>query len=125
MEHIVSNRVKTPDGTTLISINVHDYHTYTDKNGETYMVDGGCDYLRRTTGQKEPYTELSVYSNDPHEKIREVFLWGTYGKEGKEPLAYRSLKELSTNHIKAILENCGHVPEWRKEIFSRELEYRK
>ena len=108
----------------MVSINRHDYKVYKDKNGETYMTDGGCDYLRRTIGQKEPYEDISVYADDPHEKIREVFMWGTYGEEGDKPLEYLLLKELTTEHIKAIIRNCGHVPQWRKDIFSNELAYR-
>ena len=62
---IVCNRIQTPDGTILISQHRHDYQIYTDKNGLEYMVDGGCDYLRRNVHYEAPHTELSVYDTAP------------------------------------------------------------
>ena len=72
---IVSNRILTPDGTILESMHRHDYVTYEDANGLEYMVDGGLDYLRRNVHDDAPYIELSVYSDDSHDVIRDVFKW--------------------------------------------------
>lgn len=38
---IVYSAIKTPDGTILESKHVHDYQSYLDANGETYLLDGG------------------------------------------------------------------------------------
>ena len=70
MKHIVLNRIKTPDETILISRHRHDYVTYTDANGETYMIDGGTDYLRRSVNS-EPFEEQSLYADAPHNEIRQ------------------------------------------------------
>ena len=82
-EHeIILNRIKTPDGTILTSYFTHDYQSYIDKNGETYIVDGGNEYLRRSVNI-EPYEELSVYFSDDerdYPKIRESFHRGSRGK---------------------------------------------
>ena len=43
MSEIILNRIQTPDGTVLTSYYRHDYKSYQDKNGETYIVDGGND----------------------------------------------------------------------------------
>ncbi len=120
---IVANLICTPDGTVLQSFNRHDYKEYTDNNGEFYMVDGGLDYLRRAVGQTEPYTELSVYSDDHWYLIREFFSWGTYGKNGDQPLRYVKLKSMSDNHIQAILDNLI-LHSLHKELFEKELGYR-
>ena len=121
---IVSNRILTPDGTILESMHRHDYVTYEDANGLEYMVDGGLDYLRRNVHDDAPYIELSVYSDDSHDVIRDVFKWGTRGKDGKQPLTYVPLKNLTTEHIEAILETQDHIQEYIRNIFLDELEFR-
>jgi hypothetical protein len=123
MSNIILNQICTPDGTTLTSYSVHDYKTHLDSNGETYMVDGGCEYLRRNLN-KEKAEELSVYSDASFEEIREAFYWGTRGINMDQPLKYKTLSELETPHIQAILDTQYHVPEWRKDIFKKELDYR-
>lgn len=122
-KQIVVNRIRTPDGTILTSHHVHDYVTYVDANGEEYMVDGGTEYLRRSLC-KEPHEELSIYSNDPHIEIRKHLEWGTYGINGDQPLTWVALEDMSSDHIRAVLENCMPAP-WRVDIMLNELEYRK
>ena len=124
-EKIVANRIRTPDGTILESMHRHDYVTYTDANGLEYMVDGGLDYLRRNLHDDAPYEELSVYADDPHELIREVFKWGTRGKDGNQPLKYVPLKDLTSDHIEAILETQAHISGHIQNIFLDELSFRE
>ena len=83
---ILRNIIRTPDGTLLESKTVHDYITHKDENGELYINDGGKAYLRRSVNI-EPYEDLTIYDTDEIEKIREHFLWGTYGKTGNEKLS--------------------------------------
>lgn len=122
---ILANRIQTPDGTILQSYNRHDYKTYTDKNGFTYMVDGGCDYLRRNSNLEAPHKELSVYSDDTHEEIREAMHWGTRGVDGTEPLRYVALKEMTTEHITACLETQKFMHLSFRVAMENELQYRK
>jgi hypothetical protein len=121
---IVSNRIRTPDGTILESMHRHDYVTYLDANGLEYMVDGGLDYLRRNVHDDAPHEEWSVYSDDPHDVIREVFKWGTRGKDGRQPLTYVPLKDLTTDHIVAILETQDHIQQYIRNIFLDEMIFR-
>lgn len=121
---IVANRIRTPDGTILESKHRHDYVTHTDANGKEYMVDGGLDYLRRIVHDDAPYEELSIYSDAPHTEIREVFCWGTRGVDGRQPLTFKLLKDLTTDHIEAILETQTHISEYIRKIFSDELKFR-
>jgi hypothetical protein len=123
-KQIVANCIRTPDGTILCSRHVHDYATYVDKNGYTYMVDGGRDYLRRNIVDQAPAEELSVTVNDPHELIRERFDWGTRGKDGKSPLTFKLLKDLDNDHIMAILETQTQIADWTRKLFVDELSYR-
>lgn len=121
---LLVNKIRTPDGTILHSISRHDCMMHIDKNGEHYMTDGGFEYIHRSAGHKEPYTELDVYTDDPHEKIRSSFCWGTRGKDGKSKLEYRVLDTLSTNHIQAILETQHQLRDYIRKVFEDELAYR-
>jgi hypothetical protein len=121
---IVANRIRTPDGTILESRHRHDYVTYVDANGKEYMVDGGLDYLRRNVHDDAPYEELSVYDDAPYALIREVFKWGTRGKGGRQPLTFVPLKDLTNDHIEAILETQIHISERIRKLFISELTFR-
>ena len=101
---IILNSLKTPDGTVLISRHRHDYRTYTDANGKTYMVDGGLDYLRRSA--HADYTDLSLYNNEPHDIQRKTIVWGTYGINKDQPLQYKTVAEMDTDHIETVLATC-------------------
>lgn len=127
MPNIVVNQIKTPDGTILRSFHRHDYKEYTDANGYTYMVDGGCDYLRRGGSGLivAPAEEMSVYDDSPHDVIRSTLTWGTLGKDGKGPRQYKVLKDLETAHIEAILATQFHISATTRQIMKAELTYRK
>lgn len=99
---LVRNAIQTPDGTILVSRNRHDYKEYTDANGKTYVVDGGLDYIRSSV--HEDQISLAVYDTDKFSVVRESVEWGTYGKDGDQPLSYVKLSEMDTAHIEAVLE---------------------
>lgn len=121
---LIYNAIQTPDGTILESHYRHDYKTYTDANGEEYMIDGGIDYIR-TSLNKESAISLAIYSNDHHDVIREYFKWGSYGIDGNGPLTYIHLDSMDHDHIVAILRTQKHLPEHITQIFLDELEYRE
>jgi hypothetical protein len=119
---ILLNRIKTPDGTILTSYNRHNYVEYKDTlTKEVLMVDGGTDYLRRNVGT---YEELSVYDDGSHITRRSAVHWGTRGKDGKQPLVYKLLKDLDSDHIEAILKTQHQISDFYREIFKDELKYR-
>ena len=122
MRKLVLNRIRTPDGTILTSRNVHDYKCYKDKNGDTYTNDGGVEYLRRSVNVIH-WEELSLYSDDPFEILRENIIWGTYGKNGDEELHYKPISNMSNNHIKALLSQYK-LADYLKELFEKEISYR-
>lgn len=125
IRYIVRNAIQTPDGTILESNHRHDYKTYVDKiTGETYMVDGGLAYLR-SNANKVPAKDLYVYHDDDHLKIRDSFKWGTYGKDGKDKLKRVLLRDMTANHIKAILKTQIQIPNWMVHIFNDELDWRR
>lgn len=121
---IIYNAIRTPDGTVIESKYRWDYQAHTDSNGQVYAVDGGHDYLRRI-GPFD-YTELSVTTDDEHEVIRKLFTWKTYGESGKDDPIYVKLKDMTQDHIYAILCTQSHIKGTEVEgVFRDELEYRK
>lgn len=127
-ETIICNAVMTPDGTYLRSYHRHDYKEHLDKvSGETYIVDGGHDYLRRSLNTT-PAKSMDVYLSDPFEIIREVFVWKSYGKNGEylPDGKYIFLYAMDTDHIHAILETQEHIKDtYVEDLMKQELAYRK
>ena len=121
---ILANRIITPDGTMLQSFSTHDFVKHTDTNGKTYAVDGGLDYQRTFWHEDAPHTDACVYTTDPHELIRQAFCWGSYGKDGKQPLHWKPLHTMTDEHIIAILATQHHIPWHIRGVFENELEHR-
>ena len=159
-KRIILNRIKTPDGTILTSYSVHDYKTYIDKNGLEYMVDGGNEYLRRNVyrdkwdrkgvwpfivrllirfgwynspGPNVQYEEMSIYSDAPFEVVRKSFHRGGRGVDGKQPLTWVLLCDMSDEWLKATIKYLKiNRASYRNEknsgignLYQRELDYRK
>jgi hypothetical protein len=120
---ILSNRMRTPDGTMLESRHRHDYVTHLDANGKEYMLDGGLDYLRSSANGDEKF--LTVYQDDPHEVIRLLVKWGTFGKNGDEPYKQIKIADMSTEHLQACLETQkATMYPAMYSVMQDELEYR-
>ena len=119
--NLIRNAIQTPDGTILESTNRHDCKTYVDANGKFYMVDGGLDYLRRSTNGDE--IDLSLYDDVPHEVIAATLKWGTYGINGDQPLQYKAIAEMETGHLEAVVTMGGVCPV-RRKCMLKELELR-
>jgi hypothetical protein len=123
---LLHNSIKTPDRTVLVSRFTHDYVCHLDTITNTsYCTDGGNSYQRIVSGGD--FENLSVYSTDPHEKIREVVERGGRGIHGDEPLKYEVLKDINDDWLEAIIvyeENLRpgnlYLP-----IYRAEVEYRK
>ena len=126
-KQLLHSSIRTPDGTILTSKHRHDYVSYVDKNGHTYTLDGGADYIR-TSINKEKAEDLSLYSDDAHEKLREVISRGGRGKNGDEELKYVLLKDINDEWLEAIIEyeelnrpNNKYLPVYREEVKFRGL----
>jgi hypothetical protein len=122
---LLANRIITPDGTMLQSKHRHDYVTYIDANGKEYMVDGGLEYRRGIIHNDAPPKDACVYSDDPHEVIRDAFYWGTRGKDGKQPVVFKPISSLSNMHIHNIRMTQTHIPEHMAKVFADEEFYRR
>jgi hypothetical protein len=122
------NAICTPDGTIIESLHRHDFVCHKDKNGLTYCVDGGNDYLRRNYHEKAPYKELSIEDDGKFETRREYLKWGNnYDKDMNRlpKTIWKPIKELTTGHIEAILNGNYTNNEIYLDTFKKELEWRK
>lgn len=82
MRKLVYNAIRTPDGTVLESLDRHDFNKYVDKNGKTYIIDGGLEYIRRSFNGDEVI--LAKFEDQPHEEIRDYAFRSGYGKPGTD-----------------------------------------
>ena len=121
-EKLIRNAMQTPDGTVIESVHRHDYVTYEDANGKTYMVDGGLSYSRRSVHADQ--IDLNEYDNAPHERQRELLTWGTYGKDGNQPLSYICIGDMDTEHLEIVLKITGNLCPIRRACMTEELRER-
>ena len=120
---LVVNALITPDGTRLQSYSHYDFKEYVDANGKTYMVDGGLSYQRRSANGDEIDDSLYLHE-DEYAVIRDQVTWGTYGKNGDQPLRFVPVSEMSNDHIQAVLDTQKHMHPHLSEVLVMELEYR-
>lgn len=126
-KRLILSQIQTPDGTILRSMHVHDYVTHLDKNGEEYMLDGGNEYQRYNTC-KEPFKDLSIWSDAPYEVIRENYHRGGRGKNGDESLKWVPMSEMSDEWLKACIEyndERGLSKSFMNYMYLKEIKYRQ
>ena len=120
MNELVRNSIITPDGTVLISKTKNDYVSHLDKNGNSYAIDGGLHFFK-IFATKDDYTPNYIYIKDNIKIVREVLSWGTYGKNGDEPYKEVLLKDMTLEHIKAILKTQKQISINFKKCLEAEL----
>ncbi len=120
--NLIKNCIETPDGTVLYSRHRHDYQSHLDENGKTYFTDGGLEYVRCSAHGDEIHH--CVWDDDNFDKVREALEWGTYGKEGDQPLSWVRLCDMETAHIEAVLQNEDTLAKGFARAMRLELEYR-
>lgn len=122
---IILNRVQCKScGEVLTSYNRHDYKTCGCEN-ET-MVDGGTDY-QRYGGKDLSLVDSSstIYLSDNHEMNRSAAHWGNRGKDGKSSLSYKSIADMSNDHIiNILLDMGGKIAPWMERIMDDEMLHR-
>ena len=108
----------------LTSYHRHDYKTCGCTNQT--MVDGGNEYQRYGGLNLDLVdTSSTIYLSDDHEMNRSAAHWGNRGKDGKSPLSYKSIAEMSNSHLANILKDLrGRIAPWMEEIIIEELTYR-
>ena len=121
---LLLSRMKTPDGTILTSKYVHDYKKHLDKNGDTYMLDGGNEYQRYSVND-EPMEDMSIYSDSPVEEIRKYVTRGTFDKKGNR--VFLALEDMTDEHLlNATMYNLQADRKYNiyNKLYLQELIYR-
>ena len=59
------------------------------------------------------------------ELVRDWMDWGTFGKSGTERLKWVILKDMSDEHIQAILDTQHQICDFYRKEFKKELKYRE
>ena len=95
-------------------------HDYVECSCGSVSVDGGQCYLKRSG----KYEETSVTTHSSIEEIREAFMWGSYGKNGDEPLKLIKLKDLEDSHLLAIIKSQKRLGQEIISLFVKELQFR-
>lgn len=124
-KQIILNRVQCKKcGEVLTSYNRHDYKTCGCINKT--MVDGGTDYQRYGGLNLDLVdTSSTIYLSDDHEMNRSAAHWGNRGKDGRSPLSYKSIADMSNQHINNILLDMeGRIAPWIENIMKKERTYR-
>ena len=104
MRELLVSKIQCPDGTVLESRYRYDFKQHTQSDGREYFIDGGLDY-QRIGASDDKFINLSLYTNDNHEKIRDNFIWGrNFDKEGNRlpKTEYVKLKDLTDEHLEAL-----------------------
>ena len=105
MRKIVYNGLQTPDGTIIESTYRHDFVSYQDKNGKTYIIDGGLDYVRRSINGDEKL--ITKFADQPHEEIRKYAFRAGYGKPGNPDYGtYRVVRiaDMDTDYLNSAIQ---------------------
>jgi hypothetical protein len=87
------------------------------------MIDGGYDYFRSSVN-RVPAENITVYTDDPHEIKREIPVWGTYGKNGDDSYHVISVAEMTDAHMNALLD-LGYVRPAIVDTILEEIKYRE
>lgn len=121
---ILINRWMTKDGTILISRTQHDFQSHFDTvDQQTVFIDGGIGPYTRVSGD---LLNMCLYDTEAdHAEVRGLYLWTSYGPTGFDPPKTQPIKDLSLEHISAIIATQIHLPEQVLNMFKRELVYRR
>jgi hypothetical protein len=122
MRQLVYNAVKCLKcNKTIVSYNRHDYKECGCSNRA--MVDGGTDYERYGAKVLDFIEKISVYDDEPFEKVRQYAYRGSRGEDGKQPLTYISLCDMELDHLYAVLDYGG--VQWHLDLIKKEIEFKE
>ena len=122
MRQIVYNSIKCLEcNEILVSRHRHDYVTCDCPNSA--MVDGGNEYERYGAMDMDKIEANYIYLDDDFEIVRQHAARGSRGKDGKQPLTWVTIADMSDNYLQAVLDYGGD--DWHLELIDKEIKYRQ
>jgi hypothetical protein len=122
--HLIQNAVKCDVcGEIITSTHVHDMSVCGCDNRA--MTDGGGDYVRCGAVDMSKISSLALYENTGFDTKKENLIWGTYGKDGTEPLKWVKLIDCTSDHLQAILDNVRGIGPLHTKVIKVILEERE
>ena len=122
MRQIVYNSIKCLEcNEILVSRHRHDYVTCDCPNSA--MVDGGNEYERYGAMDMDKIEANYIYLDDDFEIVRQHAARGSRGKDGKQPLTWVTIADMSDNYLHAVLDYGGD--DWHLELIYKEIKYRQ
>ena len=122
---LVVNRTKCLlCGDMIVSKHRHDYVSCSCSN---LTLDGGVSCPRGIFKEREFCINYSLYTDDNFEDIRQHVYRGSYGADGKQPLEWVRLCDMSDEHLKNLIKYKTDNNETKDVHFwayCREMEYR-
>lgn len=122
MSQIIQNAAKVTDNgkiTYIQSCHVHDFRRYDFDNGKDWFaVDGGKEYARRAYSSSqilENVENYCLYSDSPQKDIQDKLLWGSLANG---EVIFRPIKELTMEHLQAILDTQHGIGALHKKIIT-------
>ena len=112
--------------TEIVSKSLYNFVKCKCKGQKQVHTDGGSFYQHYGYGDKASYKITYVLDDGKLETRLKYLKWGTYGKNGNSKLEYKLLKDLSDNHLCAILNTQESIPDIYRQtiedlIIDREL----
>lgn len=102
---LLVNKIMCPDGTVLQSFHRYDYKEHVQEDGDEYFIDGGLEYQRYGGTSVDKIINLAVYTDSPHEIIRQEVVWGNRFDKNMNPLPeirWIPIKDLTNDHLVAV-----------------------
>ena len=124
---LLHNSIQCPDGTILVSRHQHDFVEHKQDDGREYFLDGGLAYSRIGYSDND-YIDLCIYTDQPHEEIREGFEWGSSFDKDMNRLPateYIKLKDITNDHLESIFKLLSNSDGGKiMDVILNEMQYR-
>jgi len=93
------------DSEYIIS-NIDDINNYWKDNPDLRLIQvlTNLDIIPNLSGFKYFVEEVDYLIDFKFVKPEKIMFWGTYGKDGKQPLKYVVLDDMESSHIEAVLK---------------------